>query len=104
MSKSFGTNFLLVSDVQFQIDPNRTWLGGGPWIHLGTAIRGVKEYMCFKHAVTDAVYIEELDEKEPGLFKAISDPQEREDIEAFFRAAGVLGMGVGLEFKVGKSP
>ena len=73
--------------------------GGGPWLHLATVVRGFKEYICFKHVPTDAVYIEEVDPKEPTLFKKIQDDLEFNDLKDFLMSHGVLSIGINKEFK-----
>tara|TARA_Y100001963_G_C6747110_1_gene432182 strand:- start:24 stop:326 length:303 start_codon:yes stop_codon:yes gene_type:complete len=100
MSKAFGTKFIILNDTQ-QILNSRVF-GGGPWLHIATVVRGLKEYMCFKHTPTDKVYIEEIDGKSPNLFKQISSQSEFDDIKNFLLEKGLLTFGIDKEFKVAK--
>lgn len=100
MSQAFGIQFILVNDVQQYLDPTKVL--GGPWIHLATVVRGFREYCCFKHAKTGEVYLEQIDPKEPGLFKKIEDPEEFDDLVNFLKDAGISIIGVGKEFKLKK--
>ena len=100
MSDAFGTKFILMNDTQQVL--NRKIFGGGPWLHIATVVRGFKEYMCFKHIPTDIVYIEELDSKEPGLFKKIESDSEFNDLKDFLMSNGLLTLGLDKEFKIAK--
>ena len=87
MSKhSFGTKFILVSDVRLTLP--KSVFGGGPWEVLGVAQRGFKEYAAFRAVTSDTVYIEEVDGKDPQLFKKIEDDELWKDLFYFFQAAG----------------
>lgn len=99
MSKAFSTKFILVNDIQQVLDPSRFL--GGPWIHIATAVRGMKEYMCFKHSKTGQTYIEEWDSKVEQLNRIKSDA-EFEDISGFFGSLGLLDIRIDKEFKVAK--
>tara|TARA_B100000427_G_C15150079_1_gene438352 strand:- start:62 stop:364 length:303 start_codon:yes stop_codon:yes gene_type:complete len=100
MSKAFGTEFVLVNDTQQVLD--RKIFGGGPWLHIATVVRGFKEYMCFKNIATDLVYIEQIDPKEPTLFKKIASDSEFNDLRDFLKSKGILSIGIDKEFKVAK--
>ena len=97
---AFGTKFILVGDVQFLLPPEV--FGGGPWLHLATVHRGLKKYICMKHNPTGKTYIEEMDDKEPTLFKTIKDDQEWKDLYDFLMMHGVLKFEMGKEYKVAK--
>lgn len=99
--KSFGTNFVIVNDVIQALDPKI--FQGGPWTHLATVVRGLKEYMAFKHAVTGRVYIEQVDNKEPGLLKRIESEAEWYDIAQFLADAKLLEVGTRRELKINAS-
>lgn len=102
MNKAFGTEFVLVNDVRQLLDPKI--FTGGPWVHLATVQRGLKEYMAFQKVYTDTVYIEEVDPKEPGLLKQIEDDIEFEDLYRFLLTHGHLAiMGLQTEIKVDKA-
>jgi hypothetical protein len=98
MSKAFGTKFLVINDGQQALNP--AVFGGGPWLHLVSFVRGLKEYICFKHVPTDQIYIEELDPTNPSLFKMIDSQAEFEDAQAFLKERGYLEIGTNKEFKV----
>jgi len=100
MTKAFGTKFIIVNDVQ-QIFPAKIFKGG-PWLHIATVVRGLKEYCCFKHTPTDRVYLEEVDPTSPLLFKQISDHSEWNDLYLFLQERGVLAYITGKEIKVAK--
>ena len=58
--KTFGTEFIIVNDVRQRLS-NKIF-GGGPWLHIATVIRGLKEYLCFKKDIPGGqTYIEEFD-------------------------------------------
>lgn len=100
MSSAFGTNFIVVNDVQQQL-PSHIF-GGGPWLHIATVVRGLKEYCCFKHIPTDKVYIEEVDPTSPTLFKQIKDYNEWNDLRQHLEQKGIIAFGAGKEIKVAK--
>ena len=87
---SFGTRFILVSDVQQPLPP--TIFGGGRWELIGVAQRGFREYAAIRMMGTDKVYLEEVDGKDPNLFKRIEDDELWKDLQEFFRAAGIFHM------------
>jgi len=87
---AFGTDFILISDVRGILDPKI--FQGGPWEHLATVRRGFKEYCAIAHSRTGKVYIEEIDEREPGLFRKISDDKEWADIFRFLRERNIFKM------------
>lgn len=86
MSKAFGHDFVLVNDVR-QLLPVGTFTGG-PWVHLATVKRGFKEYMAFNKLGGRQAFIEEVDPKEPGLLKKITDDAEWADIYRFLTEQG----------------
>jgi hypothetical protein len=99
MSKAFGFDFVLVNNVRQYLDPEV--FGGGPWIHLATVKRGLKEYMAFMKPGEQKIYIEEVDPTEPNLLKYIKDDKEYADLYRFLTDAGCLIIaGRDHEFKV----
>ena len=89
MSKpSWGTNFILVSDVRQRLDANK--IRGGPWELLAVVKRGFNEYVAIRRIHEQRVYIEEVDIKEPGLFKKIEDDELWNDLRDYLEAAGCL--------------
>ena len=99
-SEAWGTKFILVNDVQQPLPPKI--FQGGPWIHMATVVRGLREYMCFKHQPSGKIYIEIVNPKNPALLEKITDEVEFEDLHGFLRMHGVLEVGAGKEFKVAK--
>jgi len=100
MSSSFGIDFILVNDIQQVLPP--AIFRGGPWLHIATIVRGLREYICFKNTSTDKVYIEEIDSSSPTLFKHISDTNEWNDLYMFLQQKGILAYGANREIKVAK--
>jgi hypothetical protein len=99
--KSFGQDFILVNDVQQLLDPKI--FKGGPWVHLATVRRGLKEYCAFRPLKGRRAFIEEVDPTEPGLFKQIEDDTEWKDLHSFLLDRGCLLIsGIGHELKGGK--
>jgi hypothetical protein len=101
MSKVFGQDFVVVNDVVQQLD-TKIFLNG-PWVHLATVKRGLREYMAFKHLMGDQAFVEIVDPQEPGLLKRIKDDQEWVDIVSFLKAAKLLEVGGRAEIKTGKA-
>lgn len=90
MGHAFGHKFILVNDIRTPLDVMT--FRGGPWVHLATVKRGLKEYVAIQHATTGKVYVEEVDEKEPGLFKRIKEDAEWADVYRFLKAAGIFAV------------
>jgi hypothetical protein len=88
MSKAFGTKFIVVNDIRQPLNPQK--FAGGPWLHIATVVRGLKEYMCFKHDIPGgATYIEEFDSSS-GQFKRIDSEAEYQDLYQFLWSKGLL--------------
>jgi len=88
MSKAFGTKFIVLNDVRQLLDSKV--FAGGPWLHLATVSRGLKEYMAFKHYVPGGnIYLEEWDSS-TGQFKEIKSEAEYEDLYRFLWSKGLL--------------
>lgn len=87
---AFGTKFILVSKVRQLLPP----IFRGPKkcriMHLGTAVRGFKEYIVYKFPKENEIYVEEMDASHPGLFKKIEDDSEWLDILNFFKSHGCI--------------
>ena len=99
MSQTFGTSFVIVSDVQQVLNP--AVFGGGPYVHLATVVKGLKEYCAFKHINSNRMYIEEVDPTDRNLFVRIKDDKEWADLYHFLKDAGVLELS--KEIKVGQA-
>lgn len=90
-------NTVIVNDVQQYMDKS---LPFGPWIHHATLKRGFKEYVVFRNALSNQVYIEEVEQHRATLIlQKIEDDQEWQDLVSFAKAAGLLE--IGKEVKVG---
>ena len=101
MSKSFGLDFVLINDVRQRLNPKI--FAGGPWLHLATVKRGLKEYMAFKKINEKFVYIEELDLTSPHLLKQIEDDNEYNELMQFLLERGCLTIsGKNKEIKMEK--
>lgn len=99
--KSFGSEFVIVNDVR-QILPNEIFWGG-PWVHLATVKRGLKEYMAFNKLGGQQAFIEEVDPTEPGLLKSIEDENEWKELYTFLVNSGIFVIaGNNYEIKGGK--
>jgi len=93
-------DFKLISDVRQQLPVN--YFGGGPWIHLATVVRGKKEYVAFRHATTNQVYIEEV-ERNRATFNLLKIEEDAEwaDLYKFLLEKGCL-LANPEEIKLGK--
>jgi len=99
MSNSFGTNFVLVNKVR-QLLPSPPFING-PWSHVATVVRGIKEYCAFVHEPSQKLYIEEVDPKTPNLFIKIETDTEWADLYRFLMSEGVLTIESNTEMLVG---
>lgn len=72
---------------------------GGPWTHLATATRGLREYVCLLHVPTQKVYIEEI--SVTGHFHSIDDDSLWQDLLNFFFSKGIVGFVKDKEIVVG---
>ena len=54
---NFG-EFILASNIRTPLPP--AIFCGGPWTHLATAKRGLREYVCILHEPTQKIYLEEI--------------------------------------------
>lgn len=88
VKKAFGFDFILVNDTR-QTLPQSVFTGG-PWVHLATVKRGVKEYMAFHKFGERKAYIEEVDPTHSGLLKKIEDDKEFADLYGFLTDKGCL--------------
>ena len=98
MKKAFGHKFLVVSDVVQWMDTKKYL--GGPWIHLATVKRGLKEYVAFRHAHSNKVYLEEIGTISGALTQIESD-SEWMDLFGFLSEARLLELGSRREVSVG---
>lgn len=89
MKEALGHNFLLISKT-IQKLPKKMFKGGN-WVHLGTAVRGLKEYVCVQNTDTGLTYIEEFNHQEFNFIQIHSE-SEWQDIRDFFIEQGVLDL------------
>ena len=97
--KSFGTSFILASDV-YQKLPEKIFQGG-PWFHMATVKHGLQEYVCFEHGPTHNVYIEEI--TNTGNFKQIQDDELFKSLIHFLVDGGIIATKINKEFKIAKT-
>ncbi len=72
---------------------------GGPWTHLATVKRGLREYVCLLHDPTQKIYIEEI--SVTGHFHSIDDDSLWNDLLQFLFSKGVVGFVKDKEIIVG---
>lgn len=83
---NFG-DFKLISKVRINLP--ETLFKGGPWVHLATVTRGLREYVCLLHGPTQEVYVEEI--TATGNFNKIEDESLWQDLVKFLVSKGVVG-------------
>ena len=80
-------DFVLASKIR--IDLPEYIFKGGPWTHLATVNRSLREYVALLHQPTQKIYIEEI--SATGQFYEIQEDQLWSDLVNFLVAKGVLG-------------
>jgi hypothetical protein len=75
--------------------------GGGPWTHLATAKRGLREYVCILHDPTQKIYLEEI--SVTGQFHSIEDDSLWNELLQFFFSKGIVGFVKDKEIIVGSN-
>lgn len=91
MNASF-LEFRIINDVQQYLDP--TYFKNGPWVHHATLKRRNKEYIVFRQASTNKLYVEYVEANRANLIlKRIEDDEEWQDAVDFCEAAGLLKIG-----------
>lgn len=86
---SFGTNFVIVNDI-CQLIPQILFEDGAA-VHHATIKRGLKEYIVFRQASSNKIYIEEVERNRAKfVLKRINDDKEWQEIALFCRDAGLL--------------
>jgi hypothetical protein len=89
---AFGTDFVILNDVCQPLQEVR--FPDGPAIHHATIKRGLKEYIVFRQASSNKIYIEEVERhRATFVLKRIEDDAEWADIARFAEAAGLTNMG-----------
>lgn len=80
-------DFKLASKIRINL-PQKTFQGG-PWTHMATVKRGLREYVALLHQPTQKIYIEEI--SVTGQFYEIEDDSLWSALVNFLVAKGVLG-------------
>jgi hypothetical protein len=89
--------FILKSDIRTAL-PIKVFRGG-PWTHLATTTRGLKEYVCLLHDPTQKIYLEQI--SPTGRFYAIEDDSLWEELLQFLFSKGIVGFVKDREIVVG---
>lgn len=82
----FG-EFKLASKTRIKLPENL--FQGGPWTHLATVTRSLKEYVCLLHEPTQEVYVEEI--SATGRFSKIEDEALWQELVTYLVSKGVVG-------------
>ena len=86
---SFGTNFVIVNDI-CQLIPQILFEDGAA-VHHATIKRGLKEYIVFRQASSNKIYIEEVERNKANFsLKKIEEDSEWADLYRFLLERGVL--------------
>lgn len=80
-------DFILASRTRINL-PTKIFQNG-PWTHLGTAKRSLREYVAILHEPTQKIYLEEIGPT--GQFYEIKENELWVDLLNFFVSKGVLG-------------
>jgi len=91
---TFGTTFVLVSDVIQEIPGLR--FGNPPErvIHHATVRRGNKEYLVMASGTSNQLYLNEVERRRATFkLKRIEDDMEYNELVEFLKAAGVFNAG-----------
>jgi len=72
---------------------------GGPWTHLATVTRSLKEYVCILHEPTQKIYLEEI--TATGRFVSIEDDSLWNELLQFLFSKGIVGFVKDKELVVG---
>lgn len=86
MIQTYG-DFTLASKTRINL-PSHIF-EGGPWVHLATVNRSLREYVALLHEPTQKVYIEEIGPT--GQFYQIEDDELWVDLINFLFSKGVVG-------------
>lgn len=91
-------DFVLASRTRLNL-PERIF-GGGPWTHMATVKRSLREYVCLLHEPTQKIYIEEI--SPTGQIYHIEDDALWSDLINFLFSKGIVGFTKDQEVIVGK--
>ena len=89
--------FILASKVRTPLPTNI--FQGGPWTHLATAKRGLREYVCLLHDPTQKIYLEEI--SVTGKFYSIEEDSLWNELLQFFFSKGIVGFVKDKEIVIG---
>tara|TARA_Y100000034_G_C6740581_1_gene328626 strand:+ start:184 stop:480 length:297 start_codon:yes stop_codon:yes gene_type:complete len=90
--KSFGLGYVILNDICQPIPQMQ--FEDGPAIHHATIKRRQKEYIVFRQASSNKIYIEEVERhRATFVLRKIEDDKEWADIMRFCEAAGLLDIG-----------
>lgn len=91
---SFGTNFVIISDV-IQIIPKLA-MGNPPErvVHHATIRRGLQEYVVLASEKSNKLFLNKVERKRTTFnLEPIDDDAEFSDLVAFLTSAGIFNMG-----------
>lgn len=91
-------DFILASRTRLTL-PSHIF-GGGPWTHMATIKRSLREYVCLLHEPTQKIYIEEI--SATGQMHHIEDDALWSDLLNFLFSKGIVGFVKDQEVVVGK--
>jgi hypothetical protein len=80
-------DFILASSVRIDLPP--LTFKGGPWTHLATVKRSLREYVALLHQPTQKIYIEEI--SATGKFYQLEEDELWFDLVNFLVSKGLLG-------------
>jgi|APSaa5957512535_1039671.scaffolds.fasta_scaffold119185_2 hypothetical protein len=95
-TKNHG-NFILASKIRTPLPINI--FQGGPWTHLATVKRGLREYVCLLHDATQKIYLEEI--SVTGRFHSIEDDSLWRELLQYLFSNGIVGFVKDQEIVVG---
>ena len=91
---SFGTNFVIVSDI---VQPVPGLAIGNPperVIHHATIKRGLQEYVVLASESSNELYLNRVERNRATFsLESIKDDEEYKDLVAFLTASGIFNMG-----------
>jgi hypothetical protein len=80
-------DFVLASSARINLPP--LTFQGGPWTHLATVKRSLREYVALLHEPTQKIYLEEI--SATGQFYQLEEDELWIDLVNFLVSKGVLG-------------
>lgn len=92
-------DFILASRARINLPENT--FKGGPWVHLATVKRSLREYVALLHSPTQKIYIEEI--SATGQFYQLEEDELWYDLVNFLVSKGVLGFNKDQEVIEGLS-